>query len=533
MPPTTTKTKPTRTTDTLLERTAIDPATADEELKKLLRTTQGNILKSNGRDYQCLLFIRFNDKAGPKARAWLCRIGGKVTSAWQQWEDARRRAKEFAEAEKLSDPQKIDQELAKIRGKSNVFITAFLSAEGYRHLGLTNAMPNDDAFCCGAQARIGELHDPLVENWQHEYHEPPHALVIVANDSKSSVDKEVGEIRGSLSGIGTVTHTEIGRAMRLNRDGTRSLDGPPREHFGSLDGISDPLFFAKDIREHVGDFGGAPGAVKHDPSAPLGLALIADPGAAGCYGSYIVFRKLRQDVAKFKQDRDKLARALAKWAVNSDGISEIPAYYRDLADAYIMGRFPDGTPLVLHGFATTRSLENNFDYDNDPDGLRCPFPAHIRKTNPRGETKIFAKTTDEKKEQIEKERGERIIRRGVSYGEPTLNPRESDDVGLLFICAQASITDQFEFMQKTWANNNNFRKKAAGLDPVIGQLARKPDGQLDRDNPALPQPWPAAYGSQETLPNIRIGDWVTLRGAENFFAPSLTFLTSLDTWPRE
>ena len=51
----------------------------------------------------------------------------------------------------------------------------------------------------------------------------------------------------------------------------------------------------------------------------------------------------------------------------------------------IVGRFDDGTPLTLQRTdGAAQAIMNNFTYDSDGDGHKCPFHAHIRKTNPRG-----------------------------------------------------------------------------------------------------------------------------------------------------
>ena len=94
-------------------------------------------------------------------------------------------------------------------------------------------------------------------------------------------------------------------------------------------------------------------------------------------------------------------------------------------------------------------------------------------------------------------------------------------VGLLFMCYQNDIADQFEFIQETWANNRNFRKSKIGIDPVIGQSRNHPV----RDNDELPR-WPVEWGSG-TKKHVTNGDYVRLRGGEYFFAPSMATLRSI------
>ena len=52
----------------------------------------------------------------------------------------------------------------------------------------------------------------------------------------------------------------------------------------------------------------------------------------------------------------------------------------------VMGRFRDGTPVVLQSTPGQYDpVPNNFNFEKDSLGLRCPFQAHIRRMNPRGE----------------------------------------------------------------------------------------------------------------------------------------------------
>ena len=188
-----------------------------------------------------------------------------------------------------------------------------------------------------------------------------------------------------------------------------------------------------------------------------------------------------------------------------------------------VGRFKDGSPLVL---ASTPSVGpvNDFDFRNaDRDGDKCPFHAHIRKVNPRGTTPLTS---------LEKERRRRIARRGIPYGPPIgahvanfpeSNPDPAIPRGLLFICFQAQIDEQFEFIQRTWVDNSLFPKgilfqRNTGDDPLIGQ---------DSDES---QRWPKKWGDHDAgRKTFNFESAVTLKGGEYFFAPSLSFLRTLLT----
>jgi deferrochelatase/peroxidase EfeB len=151
----------------------------------------------------------------------------------------------------------------------------------------------------------------------------------------------------------------------------------------------------------------------------------------------------------------------------------------------VVGRFKDGTPVLK---ANTPSpgpeVENDFNFEEDQEGFRCPVHSHIRKVNPRGTTPLTS---------LESERRRRIVRRGIPYGKPipgVADPADTDPNpeaprGLLFMCFQQNIEEQFEFIQRTWVDNEHFStgiptlgifQKDTGDDPLIGQDQTKHSG---------------------------------------------------------
>ena len=86
---------------------------------------------------------------------------------------------------------------------------------------------------------------------------------------------------------------------------------------------------------------------------------------------------------------------------------------------------------------------NDFDYSFPGDfdtQDRCPFAAHVRKTNPRNDLQNNTETR-------------RIVRRGIPFG-PEVSSLESQsgrtlhDRGLLFRCYQSVIANGFQFIQQ-------------------------------------------------------------------------------------
>jgi deferrochelatase/peroxidase EfeB len=203
-------------------------------------------------------------------------------------------------------------------------------------------------------------------------------------------------------------------------------------------------------------------------------------------------RKLEQNVKLFKQSVQELASSL--------NVSP------DLAGALAICRFQNGSPLSEADQATDQT-GNDFNVAADPEGSRCPFHAHVRKTNPRGDSvREFNMSEAE-------ERAHRIVRRAVSYGSHQLRDEPEKDSGLLFLCFQASIENQFNFIQSRWANASKFLRVGVGPVPLIGQ----PPGR---------QTWPLGWGEKQSR-SAGFPLAVSLKGGDYLFAPSISFLCSL------
>ncbi|GAA2840467.1 Dyp-type peroxidase [Kitasatospora paracochleata] len=519
-----------------LKQTGIDPdlptipptRNTQEAVRAALGDLQGNILQSHGRDHSRHLFITFATASADdrqQARQWLASLAqpAYVTSALTQYEEANRYRETLRTIDRNGAITAADR-MAMVLSASSVFVGALVSADGYRDLRLgADLTPDDPSFAAGAKERVAVLNDPPVTAWEPTFQATLHALVIVADDDPVlRIDPLVAELKQQLAAVGATVAEETGTAMRFDAQGNPSPTGNVHEHFGFADGVSQPLFFARDI-ERARTLNG--GIDVYDPSAPLDQVLVKDPaGGSDGYGSYFVYRKLEQDVAGFRGDEKALGLEIAQ---QSDPKAQDPTDADiALAGAYMVGRFKDGTPVVEQQVPGLVSLPNNFSYDRDVDAVRCPLASHVRKVNPRGDKQRQFGVP------LTQERTQRIARRGISFGPVTLDPAPGDSVGLLFLCAQSSIPDQFEFIQALWSNFEQFLQPGTGLDAVIGQLP--PSESRDQ---ALEQPWPKVYGSHNQLdfsqqppaPTSpffpkRVGQWVTMRGGEYFFVPSLSAL---------
>lgn len=460
--------------------------TATPEEAAVLDALQGNILKGHGRRCTRHLFLKFSaDQA--KARKFLRDIEPFVVSAGDQLRQA---------------------ETFKATGQSGgPFVAVLLSAEGYTALGFDAGAPTagaaGEAFAQGMRARRDLLADPAQAALDPGYQGAIHAMILLAGDpdgpdawESTATDNLETKILNIKDDAAEVVASERGRAIF-------NAAGNGLEHFGYVDGRSQPLLLVEDVEHEISPAGGGAGTGPDDwnPRFPLSQVLVKDPGSPGpeAFGSYFVFRKLEQNVKAFKAAEDALGDKLGNG---------------ELAGSMIVGRWEDGSAVELTGVGgLPPPITNNFNYDKDPDGVRCPLHGHIRKTNPRGQTVELGGT-------VEFERSHLMARRGITYGKRSSVVDPADEpqagVGLLFMAYQADLSNQFEFTQASWANNPDFIRGGVGRDPIIGQ-----GGVSVLHNP---NKWDdAAAGTQDA----EFGGFVTLKGGEYFFAPSKPTLASL------
>jgi Dyp-type peroxidase family len=228
------------------------------------------------------------------------------------------------------------------------------------------------------------------------------------------------------------------------------------------------------------------------PSAPR------DP--LGRNSTYAVYRKLYMNVVLWNEYLERAAVAHGR------GREEIVAK--------MLGRWPDGTPLVLSpdqpdpDIANDRDRANDFRYAQDPNGVRCPIGSHVRRANPRDALDETGRLT----------KRHRIIRRGMPYGQPITHPTEEDGVdrGLIFICFQASIERQFETIQALWCNDGNIFRLGDDKDFLLGDGEGSGKMTIQGDPPRFLTHQPS---------------FVVTKGTEYLFQPGITGLRALANGP--
>jgi Dyp-type peroxidase family len=447
----------------------------------LFSNLQGNILKGHGRDFTNNIFIKFYGVKKDKVKEWIRAFADyKITSCKKQLKE-----NELYKRNKVSN---------------NVFYGFLLSAKGYEYLEKSTD-DFEDSFVNGMEN--AGLNDPDKKLWDEGFRGELHAMILIGDDNREKLATETRAILEQLYPLGDITTIEYGNVIRNeNNDGI--------EHFGYVDGVSQPLFFEDELEKYIEQNLGknflnlSKKDLTFDPSADKELVLVNDPltNTKDAYGSYFVFRKLEQNVRKFKKDEKELANLLR--------LEDI-----ERAGAMIVGRFEDGTPIQVSeedGMIGSGAF-NNFDFDNGGgkvgDNSKCPFHAHIRKSNPRANVP----PDDNHKSHI-------MARRGIPYGQQIASKALDKDfhklpeegVGLLFMSFQKSIAYQFEEIQKNWVNNPDFPVPNSGIDPIIGQ-----DGNGNISIGKFPDASkPLSFESS-----------VTMKGGEYFFAPSIPFLKTL------
>jgi Dyp-type peroxidase family len=387
-----------------------------------------------------------------------------------------------------------------------------LSASGLVALGVPadviDQMPAE--MTAGMAARGRALGDPDPAGWQ--LGGPDDRLDVVVMVFARDAEIRDGELRRHRDAL-----TAAGATVR-----SHELCGPltSQEHFGFADGLSQPFLPGLHAEPRRGEnriaageiLLGYPNAYEQLPISPTW-----DHFDLGRNGTYLVFRKLEQDVAGFWGWIARHARRLA----HDD--PALTASLTELLGAKLIGRWPSGAPLTLapdyddRDYATPDRL-NAFGFlRHDRDGLRCPISSHVRRANPRD---ARGGTAEESEAVVARHR---ILRRGRSYGprmpvEVAVTGRDDGARrGLYFVCLQSSIARGFEFIQQTWLANPGFLGLHREPDPIVGNSG----GVCHITIPAEPVRLRLA-----NLPTV-----VTNRGGGYFFVPSLSALARIADGP--
>lgn len=429
------------------------------------------------------------------------------------------------------------------------------TAPGLRELGVAESLIDgfSEEFIAGMATddnrsrRLGDVGNNCPDNWDWGGAAAIPHLVLMLYARPGGLEAWQEQVQGQ----------EFAHAFCLQAALKTAARGP-QEPFGFVDGISQPIIdwqrsISTDSHKRdryanllaVGEVVlGYPNEYGLYTSRPL-LDPELDPKAQdlpvavdqpelrdlGCNGSYLVMRQLSQDVPGFWQFVDREANSNAE--------------ERDRLAAAMVGRQRDGTPLVNPTRESSEDSDgdgnsakaNEFTFDADPHGQRCPIGAHIRRANPRtgdfpvGVSGVLSRLVrtlgfgrrHPHDDLIASARFHRILRRGRVYG-TTLAPEDAvkpdalaDERGLQFVCLGANISRQFEFVQNAWAMSTKFAGLSTESDPLLGNREPLLSGEAS-DRFTLLQADAAARCIKD-LPQF-----VTVRGGAYFFMPGIRAL---------
>ncbi|WP_345801781.1 Dyp-type peroxidase [Microbacterium sp. AZCO] len=507
---------------------------------------QGNVIPGFHKDHQRFLFFAAGDLDG--AREWLRWLAPRLSSMREVLDFRREFRRERLES-----------------GSATPTKTATWTAFALSHAAVLKLVGDDatgfgdQAFRQGMSARstyLGDPSDPAApghrDGWRvgGEASEPDF-LVIVAADTSGDLEAAASEILSEAHRRSvTLAFDQLGENL------PGALSG--HEHFGFKDGISQPGIrgatadgerlsprYLDPRNPHARIFGkpGQPlvwpgqfvaGWPRQSPADPL----VPDDGA-GAFpdwarnGSYLVFRRLTQDVPAFW---DFAARAAEAHGTD-------PVRFASL----MVGRWPSGAPISRApeeddvALAGDEFAHNHFQFDDDtrqwmpaPElaeagyagdthpraradlfGDMCPVGSHIRKVNPRDSGTDFGAPADTFLRLM--------LRRGIPFGPPLAGVSDpspelvATERGLLFAAYMTSIEDQFEFVVRRWANSP-VQPNVGGHDPIIGQADVHGDRTRHID---LPTP------SNGTRSVALEREFVTPTGGGYFFAPGISAVTEV------
>lgn len=395
------------------------------------------------------------------------------------------------------------ESFALVRGPHVRWVNIALGARVLDAAGIQAPAVADRSFALGLAARSTSLGDP------QDPGEPGHrntwkvggpentadVLLVLGSDDRDVLLQFADEVERECLQLGaTIIHSDVGARLRGDK-----------EHFGFRDGISQPAMrgrltpapddflvprkFAQDDTGPAAELA-APGDVlvwpgefifgyprqdPHDFRAPLAEGAVDESLRNG---SFLVFRRLAQDVAAFRAATSSFVGALHR----ASGFEDVSQPW---VEAQLVGRWPSGAPLVRNPTADpgeppgTLDRFNHFAFSqatpavtlpsgepiseapSDGQGERCPRHAHIRKVNPRdlGTNQGPASQTQRL----------RILRRGIPYGPPfDEDIPDSAERGLLFVSFQRSIRNQFELLTRDWMNSETNPESPDGHDMIVG-----------------------------------------------------------------
>jgi Dyp-type peroxidase family len=506
---------------------------------------QGDSIAGFRKDHVTLVFLQFAPNRIADVKQWLLAFTPSLATA--------RQVADFNTVFRSMKAQLVSEPAALSALWRNI---GFTSAGLLKLVGKTEvAKFADTSFVSGAEKLSSTTGDPTdgspgdPRNWLiGAGSKVPDAMVVIAADRVADRDSAVQALLDDVGGF-------CAQLPFVQHGDTRPAPWTGHEHFGFKDGISQPGVRGK---RADGSYFTPRFLTEGDPSAPYlaapgqpliwpGEILLNLPKQKGgnadplehrtvvdgpdwtTNGSYLVFRRLRQDVGAFIAMINAVVTALQRDA-------SFATVSNTQVQSMLVGRFQSGCPIMRAPdddaqIARDPYASNNFLYAGDtpdyaivpnqstvqpdpfapakadPNGVRCPLSAHVRKVNSRDQSTDVGTGRNTLQH--------RIIRRGIPYG-PEFDPANPDDAdrGLLFLAYQASIPNQFEFLMRDWVNNDGAPQDPSGFDPLLSPRGKRQILFTRPDLSTISVPLPA-----DAL--------VTTTGAAYLFVPTISTIKSV------
>ena len=447
---------------------------------------QGDILRAYGNAYDrtSYLFVRVAEAAA--GRAWLGGLVDRVTTA-EPWTGA----------------------------KPDTALNVAVTYAGLDALGVPKDVCDtfSEEFCDGMAKRaelLGDTGASAPSDWDDNLGTgAAHVLLTINAKTAAHLEAELDSLRDGMPDAVSVVHEQHAQLLPN-----------AREHFGFGDGFAQPAIEGDSDERAPGggvpEGGGrwralAPGEfilgypdedTRVDPEQRILPNAPADP--LGRNGTYMIYRKLHQDVALFR----RVLRDAAQLYHGGD---------EEKLRAKVVGRWSNGKPLVKSPDAPDPAFDaaapgaNDFRYlPADVSGYACPLGAHIRRSNPRdalGWEKLDTSGLLSFRH--------RMIRRGMPYGPPLpegVTEDDRQDRGLVFVCFNASISRQFESVQLQWLNDGNGFRLGHDKDFLLGDSGTTGKMTVQGEPPFFLSPQRS---------------FVTTKGGEYLFVPGIRALRAL------
>ncbi len=459
----------------------------------------------------CVSYLLLSVNDAPAARVWIGQILNEVTTS---------EGKEFISC-----------------------LNVALTHHGLKRLGLNAdtldsfSRPFIEGMATPHRSRIlGDSAENAPENWDWGFPkdsddtEAVDILLLLFGKDELTLEEVINEHRARFDQGGLILRRALGAGRQPDI----------HEHFGFADGMGQPAIegtiqtrdaaprnvirTGEILLGYINDYGKPADSPSVSPALDPLHALLDVPAMDGAgkgqpansgvdrpakrdlgrNGSYLVFRQMAQHVAKFCHFLDEATRT-------PDG--QLDPKAGDRLAAKFVGRWQNGAPLVLSPDADDPALSQADDFgfrETDEHGFKCPIGSHIRRSNPRDSIGPDAATA------LVTANRHRILRRGRSYGVRPEDRRVDDGVprGLHFLCLNADIERQFEFVQQTWINNPVFGGLDGEVDPLVGNLSKGDEIFTVQADPL-----------RRRVHNLE--RFITVKGGAYFFLPSIRALRYL------